>query len=193
MGNGTKVVATPKVFTQGTLTQTSEKLDVAIDGVGFFQVERPDGTEAYTRDGAFKVGPAGQMTTADALPLAAGIQIDPEVTNVFVSPTGEVSVQTADGEQIIGQLELVRFPNSSGLKAMGGNLFIETEASGPPEIGAPGENGFGVLQQGYLEMSNVNVVEEMVNMIIAQRAYEINSKSIQTSDEMLGRVNQLKR
>jgi flagellar basal-body rod protein FlgG len=193
MGNGTKVVATPKVFTQGILTQTSEKLDVAIDGTGFFQVERPDGTESYTRDGAFKVGPDGQLTTADALPLAAGIQIDPEVINVFVSPTGEVSVQTADGEQIIGQLELVRFPNASGLKAMGGNLFIETEASGPPEIGAPGENGFGVLQQGYLEMSNVNVVEEMVNMIIAQRAYEINSKSIQTSDEMLGRVNQLKR
>ena len=110
-----------------------------------------------------------------------------------MSPTGEVSVQTADGEQIIGQIELVRFPNPSGLKAMGGNLFIETEASGPPEIGAPGENGFGVLQQGYLEMSNVNVVEEMVNMIIAQRAYEINSKSIQTSDEMLSRVNQLKR
>ncbi|MEC8790422.1 MAG: flagellar hook-basal body complex protein, partial [Verrucomicrobiota bacterium] len=126
-------------------------------------------------------------------PLAAGLQIDPEVTNVFVSPTGEVSVETADGTQIIGQLELVRFPNPAGMKAMGGNLYIETEASGPPEIGAPGENGFGVLQQGYLEMSNVNVVEEMVNMIIAQRAYEINSKSIQTSDDMLARVNQLKR
>ena len=175
MGNGTKVVSTAKIFTQGQLTQTSEKMDVAIDGVGFFQVERPDGTEAYTRDGAFKVGPDGQITTADALPLAAGLQIDPEVT------------------KIIGQLELVRFPNSSGLKALGGNLYIETEASGPPEIGAPGENGFGVLQQGYLEMSNVNVVEEMVNMIIAQRAYEINSKSIQTSDDMLARVNQLKR
>ncbi|MBT3637049.1 MAG: flagellar basal-body rod protein FlgG [Opitutae bacterium] len=193
MGNGTKVVSTAKIFTQGQLTQTSEKMDVAIDGVGFFQVERPDGTEAYTRDGAFKVGPDGQITTADALPLAAGLQIDPEVTNVFVSPTGEVSVETADGTQIIGQLELVRFPNPAGMKAMGGNLFIETEASGAPEIGAPGENGFGVLQQGYLEMSNVNVVEEMVNMIIAQRAYEINSKSIQTSDDMLSRVNQLKR
>ena len=121
------------------------------------------------------------------------MQIDPEVTNVFVSPTGEVSVETADGTQIIGQLELVRFPNPAGMKAQGGNLYTETEASGPPEIGAPGENGFGVLQQGYLEMSNVNVVEEMVNMIIAQRAYEINSKSIQTSDDMLSRVNQLKR
>jgi len=193
MGNGTKVVSTAKIYTQGQLTQTNEKMDVAIDGSGFFQVERADGTEAYPRDGAFKVGPDGQLTTADALPLAAGLQIDPEVTNVFISPTGEVSIETADGTQIIGQLELVRFPNPSGLKSLGGNLMIETEASGPPEIGAPGENGFGVLQQGYLEMSNVNVVEEMVNMIIAQRAYEVNSKSIQTSDDMLSRVNQLKR
>ena len=189
MGNGTKVVSTGA--TQGQLTQTSEKMDVAIDGVGF-QVEKPDGTE-LAQGWAFKVGPDGQITTADALPLAAGLQIDPEVTNVFISPTGEVSAETADGSQIIGQLELVRFPNPAGLKAQGGNLFIETEASGAPEIGAPGENGFGVLQQGYLEMSNVNVVEEMVNMIIAQRAYEINSKSIQTSDDMLARVNQLKR
>ena len=188
-----KVVSTAKIFTQGQLTQTNEKMDVAIDGGGFFQVERADGTEAYTRDGAFKIGPDGQITTADALPLAAGLQIDPEVTNVFISPTGEVSIETADGTQIIGQLELVRFPNPSGMKSLGGNLYIETEASGPPEIGAPGENGFGVLQQGYLEMSNVNVVEEMVNMIIAQRAYEVNSKSIQTSDDMLSRVNQLKR
>ena len=193
MGNGTKVVSTAKIFTQGQLTQTSEKMDVAIDGVGFFKLKKPDGTEAYTRDGAFKVGPDGQITTADALPLAAGLQIDPEVTNVFISPTGEVSVETADGSQIIGQLELVRFPNPAGLKAQGGNLFIETEASGAPEIGAPGENGFGVLHSRDTEMSNVNVVEEMVNMIIAQRAYEINSKSIQTSDDMLARVNQLKR
>jgi flagellar basal-body rod protein FlgG len=193
MGNGTKVVSTAKVFTQGQLTQTNEKMDVAIDGGGFFQVEKSDGTEAYTRDGAFKIGPDGQLTTADALPLAAGLQIDPEVTNVFISPTGEVSTETADGTQIIGQIELVRFPNPSGLKSLGGNLYIETDASGPPEIGAPGENGFGVIQQGYLEMSNVNVVEEMVNMIIAQRAYEVNSKSIQTSDDMLSRVNQLKR
>ncbi len=193
MGNGTKVVATPKIFTQGTLTKTDEKNDIAIDGIGFFQVQRADGTEAYTRDGAFKAGPDGQLTTGDALPLTAGIQIPPEATNMFVSATGEVSVETADGVQQIGQLELVRFPNSAGMKAVGGNLYIETEASGPPEIGAPGENGFGTLQQGWLEMSNVNVIEEMVNMIIAQRAYEVNSKSIQTSDEMLGRVNQLKR
>ena len=143
MGNGTKVVSTAKIFTQGQLTQTSEKMDVAIDGGGFFQVERSDGTEAYTRDGAFKTGPDGQITTADALPLAAGLQIDPEVTNVFISPTGEVSAETADGTQIIGQLELVRFPNPSGLKSLGGNLYIETEASGPPEIGAPGKMVLG--------------------------------------------------
>ena len=142
MGNGTKVVSTAKIFTQGQLTQTNEKMDIAIDGGGFFQVERSDGTEAYTRDGAFKVGPDGQLTTSDALPLAAGLQIDPEVTNVFIATTGEVSIETAAGTQIIGQLELVRFANPSGLKSLGGNLYIQTEASGAPEIGAPGENGF---------------------------------------------------
>ncbi|MDB3958288.1 flagellar hook-basal body complex protein, partial [Opitutales bacterium] len=138
MGNGTKVVSTAKIFTQGQLTQTNEKMDIAIDGGGFFQVERSDGTEAYTRDGAFKVGPDGQLTTSDALPLAAGLQIDPEVTNVFIATTGEVSIETAAGTQIIGQLELVRFANPSGLKSLGGNLYIQTEASGAPEIGAPG-------------------------------------------------------
>ena len=145
--------STAKIFTQGQLTQTSEKMDVAIDGVGFSKLKDPMVQRLTQETVLSRSGPDGQITTADALPLAAGLQIDPEVTNVFVSPTGEVSVETADGTQIIGQLELVRFPNSSGLKALGGNLYIETEASGPPEIGAPGENGFGVLQQGYLEMS----------------------------------------
>ncbi|MBG31380.1 MAG: flagellar basal-body rod protein FlgG [Opitutae bacterium] len=193
MGNGTKVVSTAKVFTQGTLTKTGEKMDMAIEGSGFFRVERPDGTESFTRDGAFKVGPDGLVTTSDGLPLALGLTIDPEATNVFVAPTGEISVETVDGTVVAGVMELVRFPNASGLKSIGGNLYLETEASGPPEIGAAGQNGFGTIKQGYLEMSNVNVVEEMVNMIIAQRAYEINSKSIQTSDEMLSRINQLKR
>jgi flagellar basal-body rod protein FlgG len=193
MGNGTKVVSTAKIFTQGQLTQTSEKLDVAIDGVGFFEVERPDGTLAYTRDGAFKVGPEGQLTTSDGLTLAGFPAIDANVTNVFISPNGEVSAETPDETQNLGQLQLSRFANPSGLKSIGGNLYIQTEASGQAQPGQPGQDGFGVLQQGYLEMSNVNVVEEMVNMIIAQRAYEVNSKSIQTSDDMLSRVNQLKR
>lgn len=194
MGNGTKVVSTAKIFTQGQLTQTSEKMDVAIDGVGFFEVERADGTAAYTRDGAFKVGPDGQLTTSDGLVVTAfEAQIGADVTNVFISPDGIVSVEQNGETQELAQINLSRFPNSSGLKSIGGNLYVETEASGPVENGPPGQNGFGVIQQGYLEMSNVNVVEEMVNMIIAQRAYEVNSKSIQTSDDMLSRVNQLKR
>jgi flagellar basal-body rod protein FlgG len=193
MGNGTKVVSTAKIFTQGQLTQTSEKMDVAIDGVGFFEVERADGTLAYTRDGAFKIGPEGQMTTADGLVINGLPAIDANVTNVFISPDGNISVETPDGTQELAPIQLSRFPNPSGLKSIGGNLYIQTEASGEVEAGQPGQNGFGVIQQGYLEMSNVNVVEEMVNMIIAQRAYEVNSKSIQTSDDMLSRVNQLKR
>ena len=168
-------------------------MDIAIDGVGFFQVERPDGTEAYTRDGAFKIGPDGQLTTADALPLAAGLQIDPEVTNVFVSPTGEVSVETADGTQIIGQLELVRFPNPSGLKSQGVIFILRQRQAVLLKLVPLAKTVLEFFNKGYLEMSNVNVVEEMVNMIVAQRAYEINSKSIQTSDDMLARVNQLKR
>jgi flagellar basal-body rod protein FlgG len=193
MGNGTKVVSTAKIYTQGQLTQTSEKLDVAIDGVGFFEVERPDGSLAYTRDGAFKVGPEGQLTTSDGLTLAGFPAIDANVTNIFISPNGEVSAETPDETQNLGQIQLSRFANPSGLKSIGGNLYLQTEASGQAQPGQAGQDGFGVLQQGYLEMSNVNVVEEMVNMIIAQRAYEVNSKSIQTSDDMLSRVNQLKR
>jgi flagellar basal-body rod protein FlgG len=193
MGNGTKVVSTAKIFTQGQLTQTSEKFDVAIDGVGFFEVERADGSLAYTRDGAFKVGPEGQLTTADGLTLNGFPPIDNNVTNVFISPDGNISVETPDGTQELAIIQLSRFPNPSGLKSIGGNLYTQTEASGEVEQGNPGLDGLGVIQQGYLEMSNVNVVEEMVNMIIAQRAYEVNSKSIQTSDDMLSRVNQLKR
>jgi len=159
----------------------------------FFEVERADGSLAYTRDGAFKVGPEGQLTTADGLTLNGFPAIDNNVTNVFISPDGNISVETPDGTQELAPIQLSRFANPSGLKSLGGNLYIQTEASGEVEQGNPGQNGFGVIQQGYLEMSNVNVVEEMVNMIIAQRAYEVNSKSIQTSDDMLSRVNQLKR
>ncbi len=193
LGNGSKVVATSKVFTQGQMTQTGEKLDVAIEGAGFFEVQRTDGTTAYTRDGALKVGPDGRVTTSDGLPLLSGFQTLPiNTTGVFIASTGEITVQTASGDQTF-RVQLTRFPNPSGLKSLGGNLYDETEASGTPETGNPGENGLGAIRQGFLEMSNVNVVEEMINMIIAQRAYEINSKSIQTSDEMLSRINQLKR
>jgi flagellar basal-body rod protein FlgG len=192
-GNGVKVVSTARVHTQGKMTQTGDNLDLAIDGRGFFEVQRTDGTNAYTRDGALKVGPDGGLTTSDGLPLTQAIQIDPTATNIFVSATGVVTVETPGGAQQAGQLQLARFNNPSGLKSIGGNLFAETDASGAPELGNPAANGFGSIQQGFLEMSNVNVVEEMVNMITAQRAYEINSKSIQTSDEMLRQVGGLKR
>jgi flagellar basal-body rod protein FlgG len=195
MGNGTKVTSTARVYSQGSLTQTERELDFAIDGNGFLEIERADGTSGYSRDGALKVGPNGEITTSDGLPVLNGPNnLPPDRVGIFVSPSGLVSVQLGDGTiQESGQIQLTRFSNPSGLKSIGGNLQIETAASGPPEAGNPNENGFGSIQQGYLEMSNVNVVEEMVNMIVAQRAYEINAKSIQTSDEMMGRVNQLKR
>jgi len=193
VGTGSRVVATSKVFTQGQLTQTGEKLDVAIEGDGFFEVQRPDGSLAYTRDGAFKVNADGILTNGDGLQILSGFQpLPPGATGISIAGTGEVTVQTATGDQTF-RIELVRFNNPSGLQSLGRNLYAETEASGQPELGNPGENGFGTLAQGFLETSNVNIVEEMVNMIIAQRAYELNSKSIQASDEMLQRANQLKR
>jgi flagellar basal-body rod protein FlgG len=192
-GNGSQVASTAKVFTQGQLSQTGEKLDIAVEGDGFFEVERPDGTSAFTRDGSFKIGPDGRVMTSDGLPVLSGFQAIPTgTTAVAISPGGDVSLQTPNGTTSF-RLQVARFANPAGLSSIGGNLFIETPASGVPEVGNPGETGFGTLQQGYLETSNVNVVEEMVAMILAQRAYEINSKSIQTSDEMMQRVSQLKR
>ena len=193
LGNGSRVVATSKVFTQGQLTQTGERMDIAMEGDGFFEVQRSDGTSAYTRDGALKVASDGRVTTSDGLPLLSGFQgVPSNTTGIYVAPTGEVTVQTPNGDQTF-RIQLARFANPSGLKSLGANLLEETAASGTAELGNPGSDGFAVLRQGFLEMSNVNVVEEMVNMIIAQRAYEINLKSIQTSDEMLARINQLKR
>ncbi|MEA3213585.1 MAG: flagellar basal-body rod protein FlgG [Chthoniobacter sp.] len=192
MGNGSRVVATAKIFTEGQLNQTGEKFDVAIQGDGFFEVQRPDGTTAYTRDGALKVSADGKIMTSDGLPLLSNFQpITAGATDVSIASTGEVTVVSPGGNQSF-RVQLSRFNNPSGLRSIGGNLYEETPASGTPGQGNPGENGFGTLNQGYLEGSNVNVVEEMVNMITAQRAYEINSKSIQTSDEMLQRIAQLK-
>ncbi|MGH8018584.1 MAG: flagellar basal-body rod protein FlgG [Opitutaceae bacterium] len=193
LGNGSQVVSTSKVFTQGQLTQTGEDLDLAIEGGGFFEVERPDGTSAFTRDGSFKVGSDGRVMTNDGFPVLSGFQAIPAgTTAISVSSSGDVSLTTPNGPQTF-RLQLARFQNDSGLRSIGGNLYIETGGSGVPEIGNPGETGFGTLRQGFLETSNVNVVEEMVGMILAQRAYEINSKSIQTSDQMLERISQLKR
>jgi flagellar basal-body rod protein FlgG len=193
LGNGSQVVSTAKVFTQGQLTQTGEKFDMAIQGDGFIEVERPDGTSAFTRDGSLKIGADGRIMTSDGFPVLSGFQPVPTgTTSVGISGSGDVSMQTPNGTQTF-RIQLSRFANPAGLQSIGGNLFLETPASGVPEIGSPGESGFGTIMQGYLETSNVNIVEEMVGLILAQRAYEINSKSIQTADEMLQRVSQLKR
>lgn len=193
VGHGSQPVATAKVFTTGELTQTNERLDVAIQGDGFFEVQMPDGTRAYTRDGALKLAADGRITTSEGMVLQGGFQPIPAgTTSIGIAPTGEVTTQGAGGNQNF-RVQLVRFANPSGLESIGRNLYRETPVSGTPEIGNPGENGFGNLQQGYLEMSNVKVVEEMVNMIVAQRAYEVNSKAVQAADEMMQQSNNLRR
>ncbi|MBI5688819.1 MAG: flagellar basal-body rod protein FlgG [Verrucomicrobia bacterium] len=193
VGNGSRVAATSKVFTQGQLNATGEKLDLAIQGEGFFEVRRADGTIGYTRAGSFKLNAQGQVVTVDGLPVQSGFQPIPAgASSVAVSENGQVTVESANGRQSF-RLTLVRFANPAGLRSVGGNLYEETPASGAPETGQPGEQGFGSTIQGYVEASNVNIVEEMVALIVAQRAYEVNSKSIQTSDEMLQNVAAMKR
>jgi flagellar basal-body rod protein FlgG len=193
IGHGVRPVTTSKIFTNGELSHTGERLDVAIQGDGFFEVQLPDGTRAYTRDGALKTSSDGRITTSDGLPLLSGFQPIPQgTTGITISPTGEVTLTSSSGSQTF-RVQLVRFANPSGLESIGRNLYRETPASGPPEMGNPGENGFGELAQGYLELSNVKVVEEMVNLIMAQRAYEINSKAVQTADEMMQMSNNMKR
>jgi flagellar basal-body rod protein FlgG len=193
IGHGSRAVATSKVFTEGELTQTGEKLDVAIQGDGFFQVTMPDGTLAYTRDGAFKTSSSGQITTSDGLSVQSGFQpVAVGTTGITISPDGTVSATSSSGTTTF-QVQLTRFANPAGLQSVGRNLYLETPASGTPETGTPNQAGFGSLQQGFLEMSNVKVVEEMVNMIVAQRAYEVNSKAVQASDEMMQQSNNLRR
>ncbi len=193
IGHGSQPVATAKVFTTGELTQTGERLDVAIQGDGFFEVQLADGSRAYTRDGGLKLASDGRITTSEGLVLQGGFQPIPAgTTSISVSPTGEVTTQGVNGSQSF-RVQLVRFANPAGLQSLGRNLYRESGSSGTPEIGNPGENGFGDLRQGYLEMSNVKVVEEMVNMIVAQRAYEVNSKAVQAADEMMQLSNNLRR
>ena len=193
IGHGSRPVATSKIFTTGELTQTGERLDVAIQGDGFFEVQMPDGSRAYTRDGALKTASDGSITTSDGLVLQGGFQPIPTgTTSVSIAPSGEVTTSSPSGSQNF-RVQLVRFANPAGLESIGRNLFRETTASGTAELGNAGESGFGELAQGYLEMSNVKVVEEMVNMIVAQRAYEVNSKAVQASDEMMQMSNNLKR
>src|SRR6267378_6869671 len=193
IGHGSRPVATSKVFTEGELTQTGAQLDMAIQGDGFIEVQMPDGTLAYTRDGALKTDSAGKVTTSDGLVVQSGWQPIPTgTTSISISADGSVTTTSASGTQNF-RVQLVRFANPAGLQSMGSNLYKETLASGTPEAGNPDENGFGSLQQGYLEMSNVKVVEEMVNMIVAQRAYEVNAKAVQASDEMMQMSNNLER
>lgn len=193
VGLGVRPVATARMFTQGNLQQTGNNLDLAIKGNGFFQVQRPDGTTAYTRDGSLRVDANGQLVTNNGEPVQPGITIPPNALSVTVAADGTVSA-TVPGSaqpQQLGQLQLASFVNPAGLDPLGGNLFGETEASGAPNVGAPTEGGLGALQQGFVETSNVNVVEELVTMIQTQRAYELNSKAVQTADQMLQRLGQL--
>jgi flagellar basal-body rod protein FlgG len=193
IGHGSQVVATSRVFTTGELTQTGEQLDMAINGDGFFQVQQPDGTLAYTRAGSLKTDSSGRITTSDGLPVLGGFEPVPAgTTNITISTDGQVTYTTASGNTTF-QVQLARFINPNGLSSVGQNLYTETPASGTAELGNPGENGFGQLEQGSLEMSNVQVVQEMVNLIMAQRAYEVNSKAVQAADEMLQTSNNLKR
>ncbi len=195
IGHGTKVAATQKMFTKGSLQNTGNDLDLLIEGDGFFQVQRPDGTIAYTRDGSFKQDGEGRIVTSDGYPLQPEIFIPQDVTEISITSDGTVSVQVAGNNQPeqVGQIELTRFSNPAGLNSIGRNLFEDTTASGDPMVNNPGAAGYGTTVQQFLEMSNVQVIEEMVNMIAAQRAYEVNSKAIQAADEMLNTASQLRR
>lgn len=187
LGTGVRVAGTEKLFTQGNLTQTGNSLDVAIQGQGFLQVSMPDGSIAYTRDGSLHTDNNGQVVTADGYPISPSITIPPNAQAVTIGKDGTVSI-TMPGQAAptsVGTLQLAEFINPAGLQPTGDNLYVETASSGSPQIGQPGVNGMGTLQQGALETSNVNVVEALVDMIQTQRAYEMNSKAISTTDSML--------
>lgn len=194
-GMGAKLAAVAKIFTPGDINQTGNQLDVAIEGDGFFQIQLPDGTTGYTRAGSFKMDSNGRIVTSDGYPMIPEIVIPSGSTKITIGSDGTVSAVQAGQStaSTIGNIQLATFPNPSGLSAMGRNLLLQTDASGNATTGTPTQNGLGSLSQGYLEMSNVNIVEEMVNMIVGQRAYETNSKAIQASDEMLQTANNLKR
>lgn len=192
LGTGVRTVSTAKIFTQGTLVQTDSSLDMAIEGRGFFQVLMPDGSPAFTRDGGFSMNSQGQLVTSSGFQLDPAISVPAETLSVTIGSDGTVSALVAGGAQPqqVGSVQLTDFINPQGLQAIGQNLYKETVSSGAPQQGTPGLNGLGLIVQGSLEGSNVNVVEELVNMIETQRSYEMNSKAIQTVDEMLQFVSQ---
>ncbi len=187
LGTGVRVVSTEKLFSQGNLEQTDNSLDLAIQGRGFFQILRPDGTVAYTRDGSFQLSSEGQIVTSGGHPLQPALTVPANTQSITIGSDGTVSVQVAGQSQPtqIGTIQLTDFINPAGLQPIGGNLFLESGASGPPQTGTPGVSGVGTLVQGSLESSNVNTVSALVNMIETQRAYEMNSKAIATADQML--------
>ncbi len=193
LGTGVRPVATERIFTQGNLQQTGNDKDVAIQGSGFFQVLLPDGTTAYTRDGSFQSDNQGQLVTSSGYVIQPAITIPANAQSITIGRDGTVSVTQAGSVAPVqvGSLQLATFINPAGLEAKGENLYVETAASGTANTNTPGSNGAGLLNQGYVETSNVNVAEELVNMIQTQRAYEINSKAITTSDQMLQKLTQL--
>lgn len=194
VGLGVKPAATETMFQQGTFQETGNNLDVAIEGEGFYKVLLPDGSSGYTRDGSFNRDSQGKLVNSDGYAIQPEITIPSDASAVSIGKDGTVSVTLSGKDpQEIGKIGLTRFANPAGLQHLGGNNFAETAASGAPTDGVAGQEGFGTLAQGSLEMSNVQIVQEMVNMITAQRAYEVNSKAIQTADDMLSTANQLRR
>jgi flagellar basal-body rod protein FlgG len=195
IGHGAMLAAVQKVFVQGDYQNTGNELDVAIEGNGFIQITLPSGDRAYSRGGSLKRDSEGKVVTSDGYSVEPSITIPQNTVDVSIQADGTVSAQVAgqSAPQQIGRIELATFQNPSGLKAMGKNLYTETDASGSPIIGNPGENGLGTLLQGYVEMSNVNIMQEMINLIIGQRAYEVNTKAIQAADEMLQMTTSIRR
>jgi flagellar basal-body rod protein FlgG len=195
VGHGTRPTATQKIFTQGEYQNTQNELDMAIEGRGFFQVIQPNGETAYTRAGTFKLDSDGRVVTSDGFPMEPELTVPADTVALSIGTDGTVSVLLAGDATAteIGNVELAQFINPAGLKSIGRNLFLPTNSSGDATTGTPGVDGYGTIAQGYLELSNVSVVDEMVNMIVAQRAYETNSKTIQASDEMLQTATNLRR
>ncbi len=194
VGLGVKTAATTKSFSQGALEATENPLDIAIEGAGFFQVQSPLGEQLFTRAGNFKVNGDGELVTAEGMQLMPPVTIPQDATSVSINRNGTIAVTLPNDNQLVevGQLELANFTNPAGMKSMGRGLFAPTEASGVPQVAIPGEQGTGELSQGFLEGSNVQIVTEMIDMIVSQRAYEINSKVIRTADEMLRSVTNLR-
>ncbi len=193
IGTGVKLASTGRVMSQGSLEQTGKDLDVAIRGEGFFQIDLPDGTTAYTRDGSFERDADGQLVTIDGYTVNPGITIPENTRDLTIAPSGVVQGIDATGATVdFGQLQLARFVNKAGLEAIGDNLFLETDASGNPQTGNPNDDGFGSTQQYFLEMANVDAVTEIADLIAAQRAYEMNSKVIQAADQMYSTTSQIR-